>query len=71
MGRKPTGRNSYMTRVPLDLDRKKLLWLYYEVLPVIEGLHEQALEHSLDEPRWQKVKQFLAEIDYSSWSEGT
>jgi hypothetical protein len=66
MGRKATGRNSYMTRVPLDLQRKQLLWLYYEVLPVITILAEQAEVHRLDEPRWAKVKEFLTEINWEN-----
>jgi len=66
MGRKATGRNSRMTRVPLDCDIKRALQSYYEILPVLEQWAAEAVDHAPDEPRWTNVYRLLHDVGYIS-----
>jgi hypothetical protein len=68
MGRKATGRNSKMVRVPLDFDHKHGIKLYYEVLPVLIAWREESFsDKKLSAVRYEKMRQMFEDMDLSSW----
>lgn len=64
MGRKATGRNSRMVRVPLDCDIKVAMRLYYETHPLLEHWAEELKTHSPEEPRWNNLYKLLHDAGY-------
>jgi hypothetical protein len=46
-GRPATGQNTKVIRVPIDLDRKRAIKMYYDWLPIIEEYRSIAQDNPL------------------------
>jgi hypothetical protein len=63
MGRKATGRNSRMTRVPNDMNMCRVRVLYYDILPKLQEYQRLADSHKSTEPRWEKMIRMFEDLN--------
>jgi len=68
MGRPATGRTTVLRRLPSDCDYKRAIWLYCDVLPVLEKWAHEAACHAPSEPRWANIIRLLDEVGVESTS---